>query len=62
VNRPIPIIGDDKVDISKDNGIKRVNPCSDASSIALAEQYKLPLDRYVFDTSGNYTEYAGEYQ
>ncbi|MDR3168230.1 MAG: class I tRNA ligase family protein [Candidatus Peribacteria bacterium] len=62
VNRMIPIIGDKNVDISKGNGIKRVNPCADFESIALAEKYHLPLDHYIFDTTGNYTEYAGPYQ
>jgi valyl-tRNA synthetase len=61
VNRPIPIIGDARVDISKDNGIKRVNPTSDFESIALAKEYNLPLDHYVFDKKGAYTQYAGEY-
>lgn len=62
VNRPIPIIGDSRVDISKNNGIKRVNPTSDFESIALAQEYNLPLDHYVFDKRGNYTQYAWEYQ
>ncbi|MDR0606974.1 MAG: class I tRNA ligase family protein [Candidatus Peribacteria bacterium] len=62
VNRMIPIIGDKTVDISKGNGIKRVNPCTDFASIALAEKYHLPLDHYIFDATGNYTEYAGPYQ
>ena len=61
VNRTIPVIGDASVDISKDNGIKRVCPCYDEESIALAEKYKLPLDHYVFTADGNYTEYAGDF-
>lgn len=62
VNKLIPIIGDSRVDISKNNGIKRVTPTSDFESIALAQEYKLPLDHYVIDQAGNYTQYAGEYQ
>jgi len=61
VNRAIPIKGDETVDISKNNGIKRVNPCSDEQSILLAKKHQLPLDHFVFDTSGNYTQWAGEY-
>ncbi|MDR2541100.1 MAG: class I tRNA ligase family protein [Candidatus Peribacteria bacterium] len=63
VNRMIPILTDESVDFSKGNGVKRVNPCADFASIALAEKYKLPLDHYIFDKEGKYTEYAGsEYQ
>jgi valyl-tRNA synthetase len=61
VNRPIPIIADECVDTSKNNGIKRVCPCVDAESIALAEKHNLPLDHYIFDREGRYTQYAGEY-
>jgi valyl-tRNA synthetase len=61
VNKLIPIIGDTRVDISKNNGIKRVNPTSDFESIALAQEYHLPLDHYIVDQYGNYTQYAGEY-
>ena len=61
VNRAIPVLGDTSVDISKDNGIKRVCPCYDAESIALAKKYRLPLDRYVFTADGNYTQYAGDF-
>jgi valyl-tRNA synthetase len=62
VHKSIPVIGDESVDISKHNGIKRVNPTSDFESIALAEKYKLPLDQYVFDAAGNYTEHVGEFK
>jgi valyl-tRNA synthetase len=61
VNRTIPVIGDVNVDISKDHGIKRVCPCYDQESIALAEKHNLPLDRYVFTADGNYTKYAGDF-
>jgi valyl-tRNA synthetase len=61
VNRPIPILADETVDTSKNNGIKRVCPCADKESIALAEKHQLPLDHYVFDREGRYTQYAGEY-
>jgi valyl-tRNA synthetase len=61
VNRAIPILADETVDTSKNNGIKRVCPCVDVESIALAEKHNLPLDHYVFDREGRYTQYAGEY-
>jgi valyl-tRNA synthetase len=61
VNRAIPVLADESVDISKDNGIKRVCPCCDPESVLLAKKYGLPLDHYVFTAEGKYTEYAGEY-
>ncbi|MBO4203539.1 class I tRNA ligase family protein [bacterium] len=61
VNRKIPIIGDESVNTTKDNGIKRVTPCEDQESILLAQKYHLPLDHFVVDEKGNYTSYAGEF-
>jgi valyl-tRNA synthetase len=61
VNRAIPIIGDDTVNISQNNGIKRVCPCADFESIALAEKHHLPLDHFVFSSDGQYTQYAGKF-
>ena len=59
-NRLIPIIGDDSVNIAQNDWIKRVCPCSDEESIALAKKYGLPLDVYVFDKKWMYTEYIHE--
>lgn len=61
VNRPIPIIWDSTVNITKNNGIKRVNPASDSDSILIAQKYNLPLDHFVFDRNWTYTDYAGIY-
>ena len=59
-NRQIPIIGDENVNIAVNNWIKRVCPCADQESIALAEKYWLPTDIYVFDKEWLYTDYIHE--
>ena len=59
-NRLIPIIGDESVNIAQNGWIKRVCPCSDEESIALAKKYGLPLDVYVFDKKWMYTQYIHE--
>lgn len=61
VNRKIPILADESINTTKDNGIKRVTPCEDAESILLARKHQLPLDHEVLDEKGNYTSYAGEF-
>ena len=59
-NRQIPIIWDDNVNIAVDNWIKRVCPCADQESIALAEKYWLPTNIFVFNQEWLYTEYIHE--
>ena len=59
-NRLIPIIGDETVNISVNNGIKRVCPCADEESIAIAKKYWLPTDIYVFNKQWLYTKYIHE--
>ena len=59
-NRQIPIIWYEKVNIAQNNWIKRVCPCCDEESIALAKEFWLPTDIYVFDRQWLYTEYIHE--
>ena len=59
-NRQIPIIWDENVNIAINNWIKRVCPCSDEESIALAKKLWLPTDIYVFNKEWLYTWYIRE--
>lgn len=59
-NRQIPIIWDENVNISINNWIQRVCPCSDEVSIKLAKKFWLPLDIYAFNRQWLYTEYIHE--
>ena len=59
-NRQIPIIWDDNVNITINNWIQRVCPCSDQESISIAEKYWLPTDIYVFNKQWLYTDFIHE--
>lgn len=59
-NRLIPVIGDEDVNIAENEWIKRICPCSDEESIALAKKFWLPTDIYVFDKQWLYTQYIHE--
>ena len=63
INRIIPIIADESVDISAhENGIKRIVPCHDKESFLIAQRHNLPLDIYAYDMYGIYTRHATIYQ
>ena len=59
-NRSIPIIGDETVNISQNDWIKRVCPWVDEESIMLAKKHWLPTDIYAFDRQWLYTSYIHE--
>lgn len=59
-NRQIPIIWDENVNITLNNWIKRICPCSDQESIELAKKYWLPTDIYVFNKKWVYNDYIHE--
>lgn len=59
-NRQIPIIWDENVNITLNNGIQRICPCSDQESIQLAKKYWLSTDIFVFDKKWFYTNYIHE--
>lgn len=60
-NRQIPIIWDENVNITINNWIQRVCPCSDQESISIAEKYWLPTDIFVFNKQWLYTDYIHEH-
>lgn len=59
-NRQIPIIWDENVNISINNWIQRICPCSDEPSIELAKKFWLPMDIYAFNKEWLYTEHIHE--
>lgn len=59
-NRQIPIIWDESVNIAENYGVKRVCPCENQESIAIAKKYWLPTDILVFTKQGLYTDYIHE--
>lgn len=60
-NRQIPIIWDENVNITINNWIQRVCPCSDQESITIAEKYWLPTDIFVFNKQWLYTDFIHEH-
>lgn len=58
VNKAIPIISDERVDMTHEDGVKRITPGHDAFSLELAKDHNLSLNRYAVDHDGNFTELA----
>jgi len=59
INRTIPIIADESVDLFKWTWVQRVTPWHDDWSLQIAEKHKLPTDVYAIDTDGTFSENAG---
>ncbi|MFA5748379.1 MAG: class I tRNA ligase family protein, partial [Candidatus Absconditabacterales bacterium] len=61
VNRVIPIIGEESINMSLDNGIVRITPGHDEFSFQIAPKHKLSTNKFVIDTDGNFTNLAGDF-
>lgn len=59
INKEIPIIADEEVDMNFGTWALKVTPAHDASDFAMAKRHDLPLDMVVIDKKGNMTEVAG---
>lgn len=59
INKSIPIIADESVDIFKWTGVQRVTPWHDEWSLSVAEKHHLPTDVYAIDTDWTFSENAG---
>lgn len=58
INRCIPIIADESVEIFKWTWVQRVTPGHDDRSLNIAEKHNLPTDVYAIDTDGTFSEHA----
>jgi len=58
INKAIPIIVDEEVDMTVDNGICRITAGHDIFGLEIAKKHGLPVDQYAIDTHGNFTELA----
>ena len=58
INREIPIIADESVDIFEWSWVKRVTPWHDAWSLTIAQKNNLPVDVFSIDINGTFTENA----
>jgi len=61
VNRTIPIIADDRVDMFVNNGIMRITPAHDLFSLQIAKDHELPIDHFAIDQDGCFTKHAGDF-
>jgi len=62
VNREIPIIADEYVDIEFGTWALKITPCHDPHDFEIGAKHKLPLDLFSFDKTGKYTDLAWNYE
>jgi valyl-tRNA synthetase len=60
INRSIPIIGDEAVEIGFGTGALKITPTHDATDFEIAKRHNLPMDVFAFDKQGRFTHHAGE--
>lgn len=58
INKAIPLIADERVDMTKEDGVIRIVPAHDALSLEIAKDHNLPLDLYAIDKQGNFSDLA----
>ena len=59
VNKEIPLIADEAVDMNFGTGAVKITPAHDANDFAMAKRHDLPLDNIVIDKHGKMTDIAG---
>lgn len=59
INKTIPIVADESIDMTKHTGVYRVTPWHDAFGLEIAKRHGLSIDIHAFDQYGYYTERAG---
>lgn len=60
INKPIPIIADEYVDISFGTGALKITPTHDPNDFEVAQRHDLPMDVFAFDEHGVFTDMAGD--
>lgn len=60
INRPIPIIIDESVDMTFGTGALKVTPTHDPVDFTIWQKHNLPMDIFALDKKGKYTKHAGE--
>ena len=59
VNKEIPIIADEEVDMEFGTGAVKITPAHDPNDFQMAKRHNLPMDRIVLGRDGHMTEVAG---
>lgn len=60
INRPIPIIVDESVDMTFGTGALKVTPTHDPVDFDIGQRHNLPMDIFALDRKGRFTKAAGE--
>ena len=61
INKTIPLITDERIDMTYANGARILVPAHDRFEYSIAQDHELPLDKYAVDQYGIFTEHAGEF-
>ncbi len=59
INRPIPIVADELVDMQFWTGALKITPTHDPLDFEIAKKHNLPMNIFAFDKNANFTEHAG---
>jgi len=59
INRTIPIIADEYVDMTFGTGALKITPAHDPNDFDIAKKHQLPLDVFAFNRDEIFTEQAG---
>lgn len=62
VNKEIPVIGDESVDMEFGTGAVKVTPAHDPTDFEMAQRHKLRLDYRVIDNDGLMNENSGQFR
>jgi len=62
INKEIPLIADEAVDMSFWTWAVKITPAHDANDFAMAKRHNLPLDNIVIDKKGKMTKVAGIFE
>lgn len=60
INKPIPIIADEYVDVSFGTGALKITPTHDPNDFEVAKRHNLSMDQFAFDENNVFTDTAGE--
>lgn len=60
INKPIPVITDEAVDMTFGTGALKITPTHDPVDYEIGMRSNLPMDRFAIDKKGYFTDLAGE--
>ena len=61
INKTIPVIWEETIDITKNNGIMRITPCHDTRSLWIAQKHNLKTNSFAIDHNWCFTKLAWDF-